>query len=109
MAPPEAEEVDHGEPPPVTNLSCDAQTDRVTFRWDEPQWSGAEVYAYDYILSRPDGTWKWARLQGNPVVKEPGEYQAGTEATITIKAVYELADGSEVSSAAAALTCTVAE
>ena len=98
-----------GPPSPVSNLSCVATTDRVTFRWDEPQWSGAEVYAYDYVVGLPDGKWKLVRLQGYPVVSEPGEYRAGTEASISIKAVYELADGSEVSSEAASLTCTVAE
>ena len=49
------------------------------------------------------------RWQGYPVVNKPGEYQAGGEASISVKAVYQLADGSEVSSAAVSLTCTVAE
>ena len=35
-------------------------------------------------------------------MNRPGEYRAGTEAGISVKVVYELADGSEVSSAAAA-------
>ena len=65
------------------------------------------MYAYDYTLGLPDGRWKLVRHQGNPVVNEPGEYQAGKEASISVKAVYELADGSEVRSAAATLTCTV--
>ena len=98
-----------GPPSPVANLSCDAKTDRVTFRWDAPQWSGAQVYAYDYVLARPDGQWKLVRLQGDPVVNEPGDYQAGKEAIITVKTVYKLPDGSEVSSTAATLACTVAE
>ena len=102
-------EAESEEPSPVTNLSCDAQTDRVTFRWDAPQWSGVEVYAYDYIVGLPDGKWKLVRLQGHPVVNEPGDYQAGKEASITVRAVYENPDGSEVSSEAVSLTCTVAE
>ncbi len=98
-----------GPPSPVANLSCVAETGRVTFRWDVPEWSGAEVYAYDYVLARPDGQWKLGRLQGDPVVNEPGDYQAGKEARISVKAVYKLADRSEVSSALETLTCTVAE
>ena len=42
-------------------------------------------------------------------MNEPDDYQAGKEASISIKAVYELADGSEVYSAAVTLACTVAE
>ena len=98
-----------GPPTPVSNLSCVAQTSRMLFQWDAPQWSGAEVYAYDYDLTRPDGGREQARLQGYPAVSARGEYQAGQEASISVKAVYELADGSEVYSEAAMLACTVAE
>ena len=98
-----------GPPAPVTNLSCVAQTGQALFRWDVPDWSGADVYAYDYDLTRPDGEREQARLQGYPLVRAKGEYQAGQEASISVKAVYELADGSQVSSAAATLACTVAE
>ena len=98
-----------GPPTAVSNLSCVAQTGQVLFQWDAPEWSGAEVYAYDYDLTRPDGKREQARLQGYPLVRAKGEYQAGQEASISVKAVYELADGSQVSSAAATLTCTVAE
>ena len=97
-----------GPPTPVSNLSCDATTEQVLFQWDEPEWSGAELYAYDYDLTRPDGRSQQVRLRGNPVVREKGDYRAGAEARITIKAVYETPDG-EVSSAAETLTCTVAE
>ena len=38
-----------------------------------------------------------------------GDYQVGQEASINVKAVYELADESVVYSEAATLTCTVAE
>ena len=98
-----------GPPTPVGNLRCIAKTDQVAFLWDAPEWSGGEVYAYDYDLTMPDGTREQVRLQGFTLVNKPGEYQAGTTASISVQAVYELADGSEVSSAAAALTCTVAE
>ena len=98
-----------GPPTPVSNLSCVAQTGQVLFQWDAPQWSGAELYAYDYDLTMPDGRSQQVRLQGYPVVREPGEYQVGAEASISVKAVYELADGSEVYSEAAKLTCAVAE
>ena len=98
-----------GPPTPVSNLSCVAQTDRVLFSWDAPEWSGAAVYAYDYDLTLPDGRREQSRLLGYPAVSGKGEYQVGQEASISVKAVYELAHGSEVSSAAATLTCTVAE
>ena len=102
-------EVDHGDPAPVSNLSCVAQTGRVLFSWDAPQWSGAAVYAYDYDLTLPDGRREQSRLQGYPAVSGKGEYQAGQQASISVKAVYELADGSEVYSEAATLSCTVKE
>ncbi len=98
-----------GPPSPVTNLSCIASTGQVLFQWDVPEWSGAELYAYDYDLALPDGKRGQTRLSGYPLVRERGDYQVGKEASISIKAVYELADGSEVYSEAVALTCTVAE
>ncbi len=98
-----------GPPTPASNLSCVAQTGRVLFSWDAPQWSGAELYAYDYDLTLPDGRREQSRLQGYPAVSGRGEYQAGQQASISVKAVYELADGSEVSSEAVSLSCTVAE
>ena len=96
-----------GPPTPVSNLSCVAQTGRVLFSWDVPQWSGAAVYGYDYDLTLPDGKREQSRLQGYPAVSGKGEYQVGQKASIGVKAVYELADGSEVSSAAATLSCAV--
>ncbi len=98
-----------GAPSPAENLSCIARTDQVAFLWDVPEWSGGEVYAYDYDLTLPDGKREQVRWVGYPVVNKPGEYQAGTEASISVKVVYKLADGDEVSSAAVALTCTIAE
>ncbi len=96
-----------GPPTPVSNLSCVAQTGRVLFSWDAPEWSGAELYAYDYDLTLPDGRREQARLLGYPAVSGKGEYQPGQEASISVKAVYEQADGSEVYSEGATLTCTV--
>ena len=96
-----------GPPTPVSNLGCVAQTDWVLFQWDAPEWSGAELYAYDYDLTRPDGLRGQTRLQGYPVVRERGEYQVGQKASISVKAVYELADESVVYSEAATLSCTV--
>ena len=98
-----------GPPTPVSNLSCVASTDQVLFQWDVPEWSGAELYAYDYDLTLPDGRSQQVRLRGYPTVRERGEYQVGKEASISVKAVYELADESVVYSEAATLTCTVAE
>ncbi len=100
-------EVDHGEPPVVENLSCVAETGRVAFLWDSPEWSGGETYAYDYELTLPGGRSESGRLIGGTVLLRPGEYQAGDGASVSVKAVYELADGSNVSSDAETLTCTV--
>ncbi len=98
-----------GPPTPVSNLSCVAQTDWVLFQWDAPEWSGAALYAYDYDLTRPDGRSEQVRLRGYPVVRAKGDYQVGQDASISVKAVYELADESVVYSEAATRTCTVAE
>ncbi len=98
-----------GPPTPVSNLSCIATTDQVLFQWDAPKWSGAAVYAYDYDLTLPDGRSEQVRLRGHPIVRERGNYQVGQEASISVKAVYELADESVVHSEAVELTCTVAE
>ncbi len=98
-----------GPPTPVSNLSCVAQTGRVLFSWDAPEWSGAAVYAYDYDLTLPDGRREQSRLFGYPAASAMGGYQAGQEASISVKAVYELADESVVYSEAVTLTCTVAE
>ena len=102
-------EVDHGEPTPVSDLRCVAKTDQVVFLWDAPEWSGGEVYAYDYDLTLPTGEKREGRLLGFdfPLVRHQGDYQVGTEASISVKVVYQLTDGSEVYSAAATLSCTV--
>ncbi len=102
-------EVDHSEPTPVANLRCIAKTDQVAFLWDEPEWSGGELYACDYDLTLPTGKREQVRFRGFSVVNEPGDYQVGKETSISVKVVYELPDGSEVYSAAATLSCTVAE
>ena len=98
-----------GPPTPVVNLRCVAETDRVIFLWDTPEWSDGETYAYDYELTLPDGRTEAGRLIGLTLLRRPGEYRAGSEASFNVKTVYELADGSHVSSADATLTCTVAE
>ena len=98
-----------GPPSPATNLRCIAKTDQVAFLWDVPEWSGGKVYAYDLDLTMPDGKREQVRWRGYPVVNKPGAYQVGGEASIIVKAVYELDDGSEVISAAETLTCTFAE
>ncbi len=102
-------EVDQGGPSVVANLRCIAETKRVAFLWDAPEWSGGETYAYDYELTLPDGRSEAGRLIGGTLLLRPGEYQAGGEASVSVKAVYELADGKNVSSDAETLTCTVAE
>ena len=96
-----------GEPPPVSNLRCVAKTDQVAFLWDAPRWSGGEPYAYDYDLTLPDGQGGQVRHRGFGVVNKPGAYQLGTEAGISVTAVYETPDLREVSSAEATLTCKI--
>ena len=44
---------------------------------DAPQWSGGEVYAYDYELTLPDGRTEGVRLRDSTVLNRPGEYQSG--------------------------------
>ena len=96
-----------GPPTPVVNLSCIAETGRVAFLWDAPEWSGGEAYSYDYELTLPDGRSEGGRLIGIMLLLRPGDYQQGAEARVSVKAVYETSDGKEVSSAAETLTCTV--
>ena len=103
-----AEAEDEG-PPVVANLRCLAETDRVAFLWDVPEWSGGETYAYDYQLTLPGGGSESGRVIGGPVLYRTGEFQAGGEASVSVKTVYHLPDGSEVYSGAETLTCTVEE
>ena len=98
-----------GPPTPVVNLRCVAETERVAFLWDAPEWSGGRTYAYDYQLTLPGGKSEGGRIINSTLLLRPGEYQAGAEASVSVQAVYELADGSEASSDAETLTCTVAE
>ena len=96
-----------GDPPPVENLRCIAETDLVGFLWDKPEWSGGEAVSYDYELSLPDGRNESGRLQGGTVLPRPGSYLSGKEASISVKANYETDDGRTVSSAAEVLVCYV--
>ena len=98
-----AVEAKHGEP--VGSLRCIARANQVAFAWTAPQWSGGEVYAYDYSLSLPDGRREQVRLRGTTVVNKRGAYPVGKDATIVLKVVYELPDRNRQVSAAAALTC----
>ena len=105
--PPGPAQAQDGEPPPVENLRCIAETDRVAFLWDAPEWSGGETYAYDYQLSLPDGQSAAGRLIGITLVHRPGSYPTGKTASVSVEAVYETADDRQVSSAAAKLICNV--
>ena len=96
-------------PTPVLNLNCIAETDRVAFLWDAPEWSGGDLYAYDYRLTLPGGRSESGRLIGSTLLLRPGDYQQGAEASVSVKAVYETPDGKEVSSAEATRTCRVGE
>ena len=73
----EAEAENKGPPSPVANLGCVAETGRVAFLWDGPQWSGGETYAYDYALTLPDGRSEGGRLIGITLLLRPGDYLAG--------------------------------
>ena len=105
----EEAEAEDEEPTPVANLRCRVDTGQLLFRWDAPEWSGGETYAYDFQLTLPGGGSEGGRVIGGPVLYRTGEYQAGSEASVSVKAVYQLPDGSHVSSAEATLTCTVEE
>ena len=103
-------EAQDGEPPPVVNLRCIADTERVAFLWDAPDWSGGRVSSYDYQLTLPNGRNEAGRLLGSiTLVYRPGSYQLGKVARFGITTNYETADGEDVSSAEATLTCDVAE
>ena len=97
-----------GPPTPVVNLRCVAETSRVAFLWDAPEWSSGQTYAYDYQLTLPGGKSEGGRIIGSTLLLRTGTYQVGAETSVTVKAVYELPDGSNISSAEATLTCTVA-
>ncbi len=96
-----------GEPPLVVNLRCITQTERVAFLWNAPEWSGGETYAYDYRLTLPDGSTEGGRIIGSTVVYRLGAYPTGKTASVSVKAVYETADGRQPSSDAAELTCYI--
>ena len=96
------------EPPTVPNLRCIAETERVAFLWDVPEWSGGEVDSYDYRLTLPEGRSEGGRLGGSiTLVLRPGSYQSGKAAQFRITANYETDDGRDVSSAEATLTCYI--
>ena len=81
----------------------------MAFPWDAPEWSAGETYSYDYQLTLPGGKSEGGRIINSTLLLRTGSYQAGGEASVSVQAVYELADGSNVSSDAETLTCTVAE
>ena len=96
------------EPPPVANLRCLAETDRVAFLWDAPEWSGGEAASYDYRLSLPDGRQEGGRLQGkgSTVLYRPGSYPSGQAASVSVTANYAT-PGGEAAGAEAELTCYI--
>ena len=98
-----------GPPTPVVNQRCVAQTDRVLFLWEAPEWSGAEVYAYDYEGTLPGGGMDAGRILGLLSLSKRGDYQPRGQASFSVKTVYKPAGGNEVYSAAETLTCTVGE
>lgn len=59
-------------------------------------------------LTLPGGKSEGGRIIGSTLLLRTGTYQAGAEASVSVTAVYELPDGSNISSAAETLTCTVA-
>ena len=95
-------------PSVVSDLRCIAETGRVAFLWNAPEWPGGDLYAYDYRMTLPDGRSEGGRLRDITLLLRPGAYQAGGEADVSVTAVYETSGGSQVSSVAATLTCTVA-
>ena len=92
----------------MDDLRCIANIGWMVFTWEAPRWSGGEVHAYTYDLTMPDGRSEGGqRSSSSPMVQRVGTYQLGNEASISVKAVYELPDESSASSAAETLTCVV--
>ena len=97
-----------GEPPAAANLRClVAETDLVAFMWEEPSWSGGEVFDYLYDVTLPDGRSYGGSIKDSTLLQWPGAYQPGREARLGIVVNYDAADGSRVSSEEATLTCYV--
>ena len=81
----------------------------MAFLWEAPEWTGGGVYAYDYELTLPDGRTESGRFIDITLLQRQGDYQQGDEASFRVKTLYETADGEEMSSAEATLTCRVGE
>ena len=60
---------------------------------DAPEWSGSDLYAYDHDLTVPDGRTEGGRLKDIALLYRPGGYQAGSEAGVSVKTVYEPPEG----------------
>ena len=106
---PQPAQAQEGEPPPgVSNLRClVAETDLVAFMWEEPSWSGGEVYDYYYEVSLPDGRKESGSIKDSVLLKWPGSYEGGQEARLGIVVNYDAADGSRVSSGEETASCYV--
>ena len=42
--------------PPVENLRCVGETDRIVFLWESAEWPGGETASHECWLTMPDGS-----------------------------------------------------
>ena len=100
-----------GAPPPVDNLRCVGETDRIVFLWESAEWPGGETASYEYWLTMPDGSessggWgKW--FSRTSAMMLPGSYSPGDRARLRLVANYRTPAGREVTGAQASLSCYV--
>ena len=100
-----------GAAPPVENLRCVGETDRIAFLWEAAEWPGGETASYEYWLTMPDGSessgsWgKW--FSRTSAMMHPGSYSPGDRARLRLVANYRTPAGREVTGAQASLSCYV--
>ena len=86
-APAEAHEEE--KPPPVENLKCVAEEDRIPFSWDIPSWSGGELKAYDAVYD-PHGDSPTSYAYSDEAVETcvvPGEPRAANNPPTVASAI----------------------
>ena len=109
--PPGPAQAQEGEPPPVDNLRCLAETDRIAFLWEAAEWSGGETTSYEYHLTLPDDSQSSGGVGKGPsrtsLVLRPGSYSLGDQTRFRVKANYKTPGGRDVAGPEATLTCYV--
>ena len=96
------------EPQPVKNLTCRIDSEQVTFKWDRPSWPGGTASWYDLDVTLPSGKQFSERRHVDLRSRtDRGRWKPGTEARISVKALYDLPGGDRVTSTAVEMTCVV--